>query len=293
MMTFKENDAPILVVLGQSNALGHGTKLDDKDIIRTPLKNVYGLSREDNQAYGLSDIKWSGFKTSGFNLGETQDDTACLSNYFASMWQNAIDNGNDLPDLYIIHISVGAQGVCEKEMNGYNMWYPFREPVMKPGGTYECDISLYPFTTEILSLAAMNLIEAGKRPRVIGLHWNQWETECLTGESAMSECKAHYENIFWGFFTALGSGKTGKSIPFYLYRPLSEVCRQEDLDRMSEIFEDFTHTYESCKILDLRTAPFYDDTPRTHGIFEKDGMHYSPQSQLWFAMQQWSDIFER
>ncbi len=292
MMKFAKNAAPILIVLGQSNALAHGTKLAESEIIRTPLKNVHGLSREFNQAYGLDDVTWSGFTTGGMNLGETQDDTACIPNYFAAMWQRAIDNGADLPDLYVIQISIGAQGVAQFEMHGWNMWYALREPIMKPGKSGECDISLYPLTTEILSLAAMNLIASGKRPQVIGLHWNQWETECLTGSKALNEAKENYENIFWGFFTALGSDKTGKNVPLYLYRPLTEGYEQSRLDRMNDIFEGFTNTYENCKILDLRESSLYNDTPKTHGIFQSDGIHYTAEAQRWFAERQWSDLFD-
>ena len=105
MRKFDKNSAPILVVLGQSNAHAHATKLPDDEIIRTPLKNVHGLSREYNQAYGLDDVTWTGFTTGGMNLGETQDDTCCLANVFAAKWQKAIDDGAELPDLYIIQIS--------------------------------------------------------------------------------------------------------------------------------------------------------------------------------------------
>ena len=83
-MTFSKNDAPLLIVMGQSNAHAHATRLPEDEIIRTPLKNVHGLSREFNQYYDLTDVMWSGFTTSGMNLGEDQDDTCCLANVFAA-----------------------------------------------------------------------------------------------------------------------------------------------------------------------------------------------------------------
>lgn len=291
-MKFNKNDAPILIVLGQSNAHAHGTRLPEAEIIRTPLKNVHGLSREYNQAYGLDDVTWSGFTTGGMNLGETQDDTCCLANVFAAKWQAAIDAGEELPDLYVIQISIGAQGVAQFEIHGWNMWYALRELILKPGPLGECDISLYPLATEILSLATMNLIAAGKSPRVIGLHWNQWETEVDTGSKALNDAKANYENLFWGLFTALGSDKTGKNIPLYLYRPLSDNYEPSRLVRMIDIFEGFRDAYADCRILDLRESPLYNDTPKTHGIFADDGVHYTPEANRFFADRQWRDIFE-
>ena len=192
-MTFSKNDAPLLIVMGQSNAHAHATRLPEDEIIRTPLKNVHGLSREFNQFYDLTDVTWSGFTTGGMNLGENQDDTCCLANVFAAKWQKAINEGADLPDLYVVQISVGGQGIAEFEVHGWNMWYSMRAPKLKPGVFGVCDISLYPLATDILSLAVMNLIAAGKKPRIIGLHWNQWETEADTGSKALNDAEANNE----------------------------------------------------------------------------------------------------
>lgn len=299
-MNFSKDSAPLLIVMGQSNAHAHGTVLPSEQRILTPLKNVHGLACEDNQAYGLSDVKWSGFVSHDMNLGETQNHTCCLANYFAKMWQDAIDSGKDLPDLYIIQISVGGQGIAEFEMTEYtpiaNMWYPLRKPVLKPGRGNECDISLYPLAVEILSLSVMNLMMAGKKPQIIGLHFNQYETECITGSNALNHAEENYENLFWGFFTALGSDKTGKNVPLRLYRPLTEAIGKVPIpkdrtDRINEIFEGFTKKYSNCKIIDLReTALWTDEAPR-HGIFRFDGIHYTPEAHFEFAKYQWRELF--
>lgn len=290
-MEFAKNAAPILIVLGQSNAHAHATHLPENEIIRTPLKNVHGLSREYNQAYGLDDVTWTGFTTGGMNLGETQDDTCCLANVFAKKWQDAVDGGANLPDLYVIQVSVGSQGVAQFEAHGNNMWYAMRDLILKPGPLGVCDISLYPLTTEILSLAYMNLMTSGKKPQVIGIHWNQWETECYTGSKAMNDAEANFENLFWGFFTALGSDKTGRGVPLYLYRALSENFEASRVARMNEIFDGFTKKYADCRIIDPSLTSLYDDTPRTHGIFMNDGVHYTETVHRYFADRQWDDLF--
>lgn len=180
MAKIKPNDAPILIVFGQSNAHGHGTHLPSNEEIRVPLTNVFGLDCEHNQAYGLKNVIWSGFVTEGMNLGETQNHTYCLAESFARLWQQKTDEGEPLPPLYIIQISVGAMGIAELEKDNLNMWWKKRPPVMKPGTWEELNISLYPLAIQILSLAIKNLKAAGKNPIIIGLHWNQWETEIYT-----------------------------------------------------------------------------------------------------------------
>ncbi len=288
---FSSSDAPLLIVFGQSNAHAHATRLPESEIIRTPLKNVFGLSREFNQSYDLDGVTWSGFTTAGMNLGETQDDTCCLANLFAAKWQNAIDSGEELPGLYVIQISVGSQGVAQFEANRQNMWYPMREPVLKPGPLGVCDISLYPLAVSILSLAMIDLIASGKHPRVIGLHWNQWETEASTGSKALNEAEANYRNLFWGFFTALGSDDTGSRIPLYLYRPLCELFPADRLERLSSLFDRFADILSDCRVLDLRKSPLWTDAPMSHGIFQKDNGHYTPEAHRWFAERQWQDLF--
>ena len=96
-----------------------------------------------------------------------------------------------------------------------------------------------------------------------------------------------------GFFTALGSDKTGKNVPLYLYRPLTEWYPAERTAKISAIFDGFTKKYSDCRILDLRESELWNDTPKTHGVFQNDGGHYLPEAHRWFAERQWSDIFEK
>ena len=64
-------------------------------------------------------------------------------------WQNTIDSGDDLPDLYIVQISFGSQGI----VNG--MWNPDKEKIMILGKLGEVDISLFPNTLQLLLSAAL------------------------------------------------------------------------------------------------------------------------------------------
>jgi hypothetical protein len=66
------------------------------------------------------------------NLAENQDNTYSIANCLAAKWQADINNGVELPDLYIIHIAIGAQGV-------YGMWSPRRAKKLIPGKLGDVD----------------------------------------------------------------------------------------------------------------------------------------------------------
>jgi hypothetical protein len=277
---YQETDAPILIVFGQSNAHGHKTKLPPGQRMMQPLCNVFGLGREKNQAYDLADVNWNGFLSHGMNLGETQDHTCCLATEFARKWQQQINAGNllGLPDLYVIQISIGGQGIAAAEKFG-NMWYRERERILIPGRLFKVNISLYPLAVQILDKAVVNLRNVGKNPRVIGLHWNQWETEVDTGGSAILDARENYTKLFAGFREAVGH-----DFVTYLYKPLSDVYQNpRGLAVISRIFTDFARDPAHFHLVDLSRSSLYDENRPDKGIFQSDLVHYHGAAQKWFA----------
>ena len=67
-------DAAVYILLGQSNAVGHGVPMTEEDKITVPMRNVFGLHRADNQSYEVEKLTWRGYLSAGMNLAETQDD---------------------------------------------------------------------------------------------------------------------------------------------------------------------------------------------------------------------------
>ena len=98
----------VFILLGQSNAVGHGIPMAEEDKIETPLINVFGLGRDLNQSFDNTELSWSGYTSGGMNLAENQDHTYSVANCLARQWQDEIDNGNqrNLPNLYIIQIAM-------------------------------------------------------------------------------------------------------------------------------------------------------------------------------------------
>lgn len=139
----------MFVLLGQSNAVGHNLPMRKCDVIATPLKNVFGLNRQNNQSFDNLQLRWTGYTSFGTNLTEEQDNTYSVANCLAKLWQEHIDNGNksNLPNLYIVQIAVGAQGVSD----GF-MWNPSKKQTLVAGKLGKVDISLFSFTKHILQL---------------------------------------------------------------------------------------------------------------------------------------------
>lgn len=282
-MTFTKNDAPILIVMGQSNAHGHGTRLKEEEQIRKPLSHVLGLSREKNQSYDLKDVEWSPFCTEGMNLGETQDHTCCLAGEFARQWEARAEELK-LPDLYLIQISIGGQGIHKKENGGWNMWYPGRERILIPGSLDDVNISLYPLAVTVLALAVRNLKNSGKNPVILGLHWNQWETEVDTAGESMACAEENYKAVFAGFREALSI-----PCPICLYRPLSRIYADENARlQIDKLFQGFVKEQENFYLVDISTSPLWDENAPDNGIFQEDHVHYNKEAQRWFAQWQWT-----
>lgn len=278
--------APVLIVFGQSNAHGHGTLLQPQDRITKPLTNVLGLARAENQSYDITDVVWSGFVTEGMNLGETQDNTCCLAGEFARKWEEASQKEKDMPPLYIIQISIGCMGIDLYEKNGINMWAADRAPVIRPGRLGEVDISLYPLAVHILALAMKSLEHMGKMPSIIGLHWNQWETEVDTGGEVLMRAEDNYRRLFEGFRSALGY-----PCPVYLYKPLSDVYQNpEGVARITEVFEKIVGQCEDFHMVDLTSSNMWDPSRPDKGIFQNDCVHYHMDAHRWFAEEQFKRI---
>ena len=62
--------AAVFILLGQSNATGHGIPMTEEDKLLSPLSHVFGLSREANQSLDLPALTWSGYTSGGMNLAE-------------------------------------------------------------------------------------------------------------------------------------------------------------------------------------------------------------------------------
>lgn len=280
--------AAVFIMLGQSNAVGHGTPMASEDIVSTPMKNVFGLHRDFNQSFTNTELKWTGYTTGGMNLGETQDNTWSVPNALAIAWQKAIDAGQDLPDLHIIQIAIGAQGVSQKYM-----WYPERVPAKQliPGPLGTAKISLTPFTNHILSLVDQSFKDLDKPYEIMGIHWRGGENDfTVSYASLFVELKSIYERMFQGFRNSLQS-----SAPVILhnmvcyeradYLDKTNAGYRKNLEFINGVFEQLDDADAGISIFDITKYPGYNPEDPMRGLFINDKVHYTPEVNKWVAEQ--------
>ncbi len=273
----------VFMLFGQSNAVGHAMPMKDEDIINAPLKNVYGLNRELNQSFDTKELVFTGYTSHSMNLAETQDNTYSVANCLAKRWQNAIDSGEGLPDLYIIHIAIGSQGV-------YGMWNPERERKLIPGKLGECDISMYPLAIHVLKLFNKFVKQNSLSPDYIGIHWRGGEQETRESVSNLEgKLKETYLSIFGGIREALEY-----DAPIILHRmPFEDVMMKSDpsgenlasMNYINALFEELAKELPSTSIFDVRNAPFYDEKIWNRNIFRWDLIHYLGETNDWVASE--------
>lgn len=271
--------AAVFILLGQSNAVGHKLPMTEEDKIVAPMKNVFGLSREQNQSFDNISLTWSGYTSHGMNLAEEQDHTYSVANCLARCWQDAIDGGAGLPDLYIVQIAIGAQGVTENYM-----WYPDYPKILVPGVLGKVKIALTPFTEHILSLLKGSIRDRGAEPEIIGIHWRGGENDFYAGgEVHRPVLKQLYHRIFDRFYAALG-----EQAPTVLHRLVcfERPATQQGLSNLhfiNGVFDKLAEAYPNVSVFDVRQAPQYVPDVPGIGLFKSDFVHFTADVNQWVA----------
>ena len=278
------NKAAVFILLGQSNAVGHGVPMCDADIIKEPMKNVFGLCREYNQSFATQELSWRGYTSFGMNLAEEQDNTYSVANCLAALWQEHINckNEGELPDLYIIQIAIGAQGVTEEYM-----WNPKKKEKLIAGKLGTVDISLFKFCQHIFSLVDESFKNLGKEYEIIGLHWRGGEEDISADKLLLH---SSLENIYTEIFDEFN--KILKSPPIILHKIVcADRANDKDptgqyLEKMhyiNSVFEKLAQKYKNISVFDVRNAPQYIPDIRGNGLFIEDVVHFTPNVNKWVA----------
>ena len=276
----KKTDCAIIYILGQSNAHAHCQAMAEEDIIKEPMKNVWKLDTADNQSFDLKEAKWSGFTSYDYNLGETQNCTYSMASFLAKKWQKRIDDGENLPDLHIVQISIGGQMIIG------GMWEPHysRTNALTPGTYDVCEIALYELTMYLLPIIHKSLAVKYENVQSLGVHWIGSEGDTYPG----AYDKPNFHEIYYNFFTSIVD-RTGFETPLYLYKIVREknlLKKNESTEGIAAVnaeYEKLCGLIDNCSIVDPRKAPFYDSTKEDDGIFSPDLSHYHKFTQEWFA----------
>lgn len=285
---FKKQQVAVVFINGQSNAHAHHQYLKEEERVTKPMRNVFSLDRNPNQSFDITDVVWSGFTTEGKNLGETQDHTASLAYHLAKRWQGAIDRGVELPDLYIVQISIGSQGI----ING--MWNRDKEEILRPGPLGTVDIALFPLALKINRLVLSNLKTAGKEPVVIGWHWIGSEQEIHNKVYEREDAQQRYDYFFDTMMDSMGG-----SVPLYLYKIYTQkVCDRINLpaeatEEVNRLLLSQCDRFKDVRVIEAEQCPSWDRDAVHLGIFAEDDGHYLAEVQSWFAETFFTDVWKK
>ena len=253
--------------------------MEEQDKIIAPLSHVFGLTRENNQSYSNTSLTWSGYTSHGMNLAEEQDHTYSIANCLARQWQDAIDSGKELPDLYIVQIAVGAQGVTAPYM-----WHPDYPKVMIPGKLGTVKIALTPFTTHILSMLKDSIRARGAEPEIIGIHWRGGENDFYEGGEQYSPVlKQLYEQIFGGFYAALGEKAPTVFHQLVCFERTKSTLELRNLYFINDLFAQMARENPNISLFDVRQFPDYQPDVSGNGLFKADFVHFTPEVNQWVA----------
>ena len=281
MTTTNKRSAAVFILLGQSNAVGHALPMEDTDKITEPLTHVFGLSRDKNQRLDIDKLTFSGYTSAGMNLAETQDDTYSLANCLAAQWETEAERNPALPDLYIVHIAVGAQGVG----SGY-MWNPDYPEALIPGPLGTVRISLFPYTEHILSLIKPYFTERGIPYDILSLHWRGGENDAGNGtpDVIIPRVEPVYRQLFSMFTRSLG--KMPPTVLYEIDYGEKNYRRTDGVNvdyvrattpEINAMFRRFADEMPEVTTIHPFSLSLFDKTePDTWGIFlPSDGIHYS------------------
>ena len=283
--------AAIFILFGQSNATGHGVPMSEEDIIKEPLQNVWGLNREPNQSYDTEKLKFSRYTSYGMNLAENQDNTYSVANCLAKNWQKEIDSGVELPDLYVIQISIGGQGV-------FGMWSPDREKKLIPGKLSDVNISMYPLSIHILKLLRKHLDDCQIEPDFVGLHWRGGEQEFwqhINNLRNEDRLKNLYKRMIDGWRNALGYDfpVIMHKLNFeFILRGLEDGKHIPSMNFINEVYSDLCNELPSVSMLDTLNAPHY-NPESGYSLFLGDMLHYNPATNDWVSKEIIKDYKEK
>ena len=274
----------VFMLFGQSNATGHAVPMEKEDIIDTPLKNVFGLNRNPNQSFDNTELIFSGYTSAGMNLAETQDNTYSVSNCLAKRWQSAIDAGEKLPDLYILHISIGSQGL-------FGMWSPHRvDRTIIPGVLGVCKMSMYPFALHVIKLMNKYFQDNALSPDYLGIHWRGGSQEVRESiDRLRRELYGDYVTLFEGIRNAVGFDApiVIHKLPFVSFMNKNDPSGAflENMNYINGIFDTLSKDLPCVSVFDSRNYPKYDESVENYNMLRGDLIHYLGETNDWVASE--------
>ncbi len=339
------NDVAVLFAFGQSNSVGRTTETDASQYTASVNDHVY-IARSDNRLRSKDPISWSPYdprnkdnilgrdaRTLKFNVSSNASEKPLANTvlYIADWWSKNRVSLN-LPDLYIVHLAIGGQSIncrspaCQGDL-GYlsDQWsvaVTSANSFVNPLGAAavpkasETDVSLFNSARSLISRTIYSLQKQNKRPRILGVDWNQWEGDSGTYTHAYAYA-ANLDKVIAGFNSAaFGSAAGTSTLPIWFHYPLRQsILSEDELNKITIIERTVVAKAKSNamhSVVSIHTVPagfrssrnlYSSNTTYQNnksllaltwdaGMFS-DTQHYKPYAMREMALKIKSDFFKK
>lgn len=271
---FGENGVAVLFVMGQSNAAGvNGISPTSAD-----CPNIYKMSATA-RTWSSWDLDWNNYSTAADNMNP--------AGAFALQWQSRIDDGEDLPDLYILTVAYSGQGVSTSLSGSAatNRWNPISPFYMNTaaGGPHASNKwtdgdtggatgrSLYDVARKAVAAGMTELSSSGKSPRILGLVWVQGEKD-----SSQDVAAAEYEGLVDGIFVAVREAAGVESLPIFPYAlNIPNTTTYAYQYEINSAFHKIAKRNAWSYVTVPESSSLWNPTVGNRGIFGSDALHYA------------------
>lgn len=273
-----EGEVAVVFIDGQSNAEGAPATLVPDF---TALANVFMMHTAQRTFIPFELLFKSGVGYRNNTYRGRSIPQAAPSTELAKLWQEKIDVGVSLPDLYIITTALGGTGFSTKITLSADRskWNPYKlknttTGTVGPGlfdeptpGTINQNSSLWKHSQQVKIAAVEEIYRKNLVPRVLGNLVYLGEQDSLNTNSADEWFVnlTHFKNMTDG---AIGNAET----PFYPV--ILEQNGRPGEPKINSLSEDFLFANTDSRGIYPSLLPDYVAVSPNYGIFE-DGTHYT------------------
>ena len=282
---WQPNEVAFLIVTGQSNAQGFdlgsdttspgGTAPGVHDAPAGPLPNVKIVRTRANP------IAFTDYNNTANVYTETNGSGAAGGLQMAAfVWQNLIDGGAILPDLYAINISDGSSGFNSDVASVGERKWAYDLKGSAGGDLAEWD-QLWRLYFEDIPKTIAAIRAEGKEPVLVAQTWVQGEEDAQYASSALL-----YNDALENFYQMCSSVLGVANLPLYIPKLYTDnvVFPAANVATVNAAFDNLAARHPSVKVVEWSDNPDYDPDDSSYlGIFQSDKIHYTRDSQIWLA----------
>lgn len=278
-------EVAVIFFTGASNTSGHG---DNAQSDVAPMANVH-LMEYNSRVFTAFRLQSDGVGYPYNNFQRMGQARTTVMSEYARLWQEAIDGGLTLPDLYIVMVAKDGQGFSlSSDVANTSQFNTFFKRNNDSGvavapdylaaapGQNSTNTSLFSLSLETKKAAIAEIYAAGRVPRVIGEVLVQSEADAWGTDTAEVELEyAAQIGIYRQHCAkALGIEHMPMWVPLVAGAPLIARPSQATINNL---FKKMNGSNKDFFLIDIAALPGYVNNAGTNygGIYISDNSHYS------------------